>query len=148
MARIAFDTNVLGYAELEPESDKGRRAADLIVRAAGRAVIPAQVLGELLRLVQRKMPNALPQAAKQVDIYRASFPMAVTTDATVAVAAELALERRMQIWDCVICVAAAQAGASVLFTEDLQDGADIRGLRIVNPFEARNDALIEKILGA
>lgn len=146
MARIAIDTNVLGYAELEPESDKGRRAADLIIRAAGSAVIPAQVLGELLRLVQRKAPSALPQAAKQVDIYRASFPIAATTDAAVAVAAELALERRMQIWDCVICVAAAQAGASILFTEDMQDGADIRGLKIVNPFDAKNDALIDEIL--
>lgn len=146
MARIAFDTNILGYAELEPESDKGRRAADLIIRAAGNAVIPAQVLGELLRLVQRKLPQALPQAAKQVDIYRAAFPIAATTDSVVAVAADLALERRMHVWDCVICVAAAQAGATVLFTEDMQDGADIRGLRIVNPFDAKNDALVDGML--
>lgn len=146
MVRIAFDTNVLGYAELEPESDKGRRAANLIVRAAGIAVIPAQVLGELLRLVQRKLPQALPQAAKQADVYRATFSMVATTDTTIAVAAELALERRMQVWDCVICVAVAQAGASVLFTEDMQDGADIRGLRIVNPFDAKNDALVDEIL--
>lgn len=147
MIRVALDTNLLGYVELEPESEKGRRAASIIKRAAGRAIIPVQTLGELLRLVQRKLPEALPRAARQIEIYRAAFAIAPTTDATISVAAALAIERRLQFWDSVICVAAAQAGASVLLTEDLQDGADIRGLRIVNPFDPKNDAHLDALLG-
>ena len=58
MTRVALDSNILIYAELEPESAKGQRAADLILRAAHDGVIPVQVLGEFLRFVQRRVPAA------------------------------------------------------------------------------------------
>ena len=35
MTRVALDSNVLIYAELEPESEKGTRSAALILRAYG-----------------------------------------------------------------------------------------------------------------
>jgi predicted nucleic acid-binding protein len=56
MTHVALDSNILIYAELEPESDKGTRSAELILRAARDGVIPAQVLGEYLRFVQRRVP--------------------------------------------------------------------------------------------
>ena len=56
MTRVALDSNILIYAELEPESEKGTRSAGLILRAARDGVIPAQVLGEYLRFVQRRAP--------------------------------------------------------------------------------------------
>lgn len=147
MPPVALDSNVLVYAEINQDSDKGKRAIALITRCVG-GVVPAQVLGELLRVTQRKAPALLPSMDRAIEAYRAAFRVPSTTDSVIAVAAELALERKLQFWDSVICVAAAQAGASVLFSEDMQDGADIRGLKIVNPFDAKNDALIEKILGA
>lgn len=147
MPTVALDSNVLVYAEINKESEKGRRAVMLIKRSAG-GVIPAQALGELLRVTQRKAPTLFPSIVDALKAYRAAFRVPSTTDAVVAVAAEIAQERKLQFWDSVICVAAAQAGATVLFSEDMQDGADIRGLRIVNPFDAKNDAQIEKILSA
>jgi predicted nucleic acid-binding protein len=53
----------------------------------------------------------------------------------------------MQLWDCVVCVAAVQAGAKVLLTEDMQDGRTIEGLRLINPFLAANNAAVEALLG-
>lgn len=38
-------------------------------------------------------------------------------------------------WDSLIVAQALASGASTLLTEDLQDGQEIDGLRIVNPFE-------------
>ena len=58
MTRVALDSNILIYAELEPESEKGKRATDLILRAAQDGVIPVQVLGEFLRFVQRQIGRA------------------------------------------------------------------------------------------
>jgi predicted nucleic acid-binding protein len=84
---------------------------------------------------------------RAIEAYRAAFRVPSTTDSVIMVAAELSRERKLQFWDSVICVAAAQAGATALFSEDMQDGADIRGMRIVNPFDAKNDAMIEDILG-
>jgi predicted nucleic acid-binding protein len=138
MTRVAFDSNILIYAELEPESDKGARAADLILRAARDGVIPVQVLGEYLRFVQRRVPAAFAQALRQASIYRALFLTPPTTSDTIDKAGELARSHRMQLWDCVVCAASIQAGAGVLMTEDMQDGRVIDRLRLMNPFAPDN----------
>ena len=148
MARVALDSNILIYAELEPESDKGKRSADLILRTARDAVIPAQVLGEFLRFIQRRVPTAFEDAIRQASIYRAAFLTPPTTDAIINKASELARAHRMQLWDCVVCAASTQAGAKALLTEDMQDGRIIEGLRLINPFNATNAEMIEALLTA
>jgi len=40
----------------------------------------------------------------------------------------------LSFWDALIWAAAAEAGVPVLYTEDLQHGQEIDGVRIVNPF--------------
>ena len=147
MTRVALDSNILIYAELEPDSEKGVRSADLILRAARDGVIPAQVLGEYLRFVQRRVPAAFEQAIRQASIYQAAFLTPATTDAVVSKASELARAHRMQLWDCVVCTAAIGAGAKVLMTEDMQDGRVLDGLRLINPFAAANAEMIETLLG-
>lgn len=147
MTRVALDSNILIYAELEPESGKGKRSADLILRVARDGVIAAQVLGEFLRFIQRRVPAAFQDAIQQVSIYRAVFLTPATTDAVIKKACEIAHEHRMQLWDCVICTASAQAGAKVLLTEDdMQDGRVIDGLRLINPFSAPNAKTIDALL--
>src|SRR6266545_5901553 len=122
MIRVALDSNILIYAELEPDSEKGTRSADLILRVARDGVIPVQVLGEYLRFVQRRVPAGFEEAVRQASIYREVFLTPWTTDDVVAKAAELARTHGLQLWDCVVCVASADAGAKVLMTEVMQDG--------------------------
>jgi predicted nucleic acid-binding protein len=148
MTRVALDSNILIYAELEPESDKGMRAADLILRAARNGVIAAQVLGEYLRFVQRRMPAAFEDAIRQASIYQAAFLIPPTTEAIINTAAALARAHRMQLWDCVVCAASAQAGANALLTEDMQDGRVLDGLRLINPFVESNFKTIDALLSA
>ena len=147
MTRVALDSNILIYAELEPESEKGTRSAALILRAARDGVIPAQVLGEYLRFVQRRAPAAFEDAMRQAAIYQAAFLTPPTTDAVINKASALARAHRMQLWDCVVCAASLDAGAKVLMTEDMQDGRIIDGLRVINPFAAANAEAIETVLG-
>jgi predicted nucleic acid-binding protein len=146
MIRVALDSNILIYAELEPESEKGTRSADLILRAARNGVIPVQVLGEYLRFIQRRVPQAFEDAIRQASIYRAAFLTPPTTDAVIDTASSLARTHRMQLWDCVVCAASAQAGAKVLLTEDMQDGRILDGLRLINPFAVSNAEAIETLL--
>jgi predicted nucleic acid-binding protein len=147
MTRVALDTNILVYAELESDSEKGVRSIDLILRSARDGVIPLQVLGEYLRFIQRRVPAAFGNAVRQVSIYEAAFLVPPTTMAVLGTAAALARDQHMQLWDCVVCVAAVQAGAKVLLTEDMQDGRTIEGLRLINPFLAANNAAVEALLG-
>ena len=146
MTRVALDSNVLIYAELEPDSEKGKRCVDLILRAARDGVIPAQVLGEYLRFVQRRVPAAFYEAIRQSRIYQAAFLTPPTTDNTINKASELAHAHHLQFWDCVICAASIQAGAHALLTEDLQDGRVIDGMRLINPFAAANFRAIDALL--
>src|SRR5258708_16426091 len=129
MTRVPLDTNILIYVELEPESDKGPRSADLILRAARNGVIPAQVLGEYLRFVQRRVPEAFEDAIRQASIYQAAFLTPPTTDAIINTASALAHAHRMQLWGCVVCAASVQAGAKLLLTEDMQDARILDSLR-------------------
>jgi len=138
MTRVALDSNILIYAELEPESEKGKRATDLILRTAQDGVIPVQVLGEFLRFVQRRAPAAFAEAIRQVAIYEAAFLTPPTTGAVISRASELARAHQMQLWDCVVCTASIDAGAKVLLTEDMQDGRVLDTLRLINPFAAAN----------
>jgi predicted nucleic acid-binding protein len=140
MIRIALDSNILIYAEVEPETEKGRRAAEIILLAAQNGVIPVQVFGEFLRFIQRRAPAAFASACAQVDVYSSLFVTPATSDEILSLAMEIAEAHGLQVWDAVICAAAERAGARVLVTEDLQDGRDLAGLRILNPFNPANDA--------
>jgi predicted nucleic acid-binding protein len=140
MIRIALDSSILIYAEVEPETEKGRRAAEIILLAAQNGVIPVQVFGEFLRFIQRRAPAAFASACAQVDVYSSLFVTPATSDEILSLAMEIAEAHGLQVWDAVICAAAERAGARVLVTEDLQDGRDLAGLRILNPFNPANDA--------
>jgi predicted nucleic acid-binding protein len=146
--RVAIDSNILIYAELEPETDKGRMAANVITRVARDGVIPVQVLGEFLRFIQRRAPHALPDAVRQSRRYRATFITPPTTEATLETAAATVSAHGLQFWDAVICAASQAAGARALFTEDMQDGRVLGGLELINPFAPGADARIDVLLGA
>lgn len=146
--RVALDSNILIYAELEPETGKGRRASEIILKAAGDGVIPIQVLGEYLRFIQRRAPMRFGSAVEQVGILSSLFVTPPTTEETLEAASVLARAHGVQVWDAVILAAAERAGAHVLISEDLQDGRDLGGVRIVNPFNPANDDALEAIFQA
>jgi predicted nucleic acid-binding protein len=51
-------------------------------------------------------------------------------------AVRLADQAKLSFWDALVVVAAARTGAAVLYSEDLNDGQKILGVRISNPFVA------------
>jgi predicted nucleic acid-binding protein len=52
----------------------------------------------------------------------------------------------LSTWDAMLWATVKAAGCRVLLTEDLQDGRDLEGVRFVNPFDSRNDAIVDLIL--
>jgi predicted nucleic acid-binding protein len=146
MTRVALDSNILLYAELEPGAEKGKRAIDILVRADHYGVIPVQCMGDFLRVVQRRAPASFPVALKQVELYRAAFLTPPSTDEHMAMAGELAAVHGLQIWDALICVVAERSGAKALLTENLQDGRVLNGFRLINPFASENAAVIDALL--
>ena len=133
------DTNVLVYAHDQAPGTKQNRARRLVEELwrEGTGTLSVQVLQELYVNVQRKAlsPVSDEEARKLVEDYLAWNP--VVNDGP-AVLSAIALGQRHQLsfWDALVVVAANRAGASVLYTEDLNDGQRFGELQVVNPFAA------------
>jgi predicted nucleic acid-binding protein len=57
-----------------------------------------------------------------------------TTLALVRASLETAARHAIPYWDAAIVEAARSLGCHSLLSEDLRDGTDFRGVRVVNPF--------------
>jgi predicted nucleic acid-binding protein len=65
-----------------------------------------------------------------------AWPLMVVDYSAIRAAGGLADQAQLSFWDALVVVAAARAGAAVLYTEDLNDGQEVLGVRISNPFAA------------
>jgi|CXWL01.1.fsa_nt_gi predicted nucleic acid-binding protein len=146
MTRVALDSNVLVYAELEPESDKGARAQEVIAAAAPRGVIAVQSLLEFLSVVRRKRPASLPSAAGKVEAWSKVFAIAPTSAAMAMPAYALVRDHGLSGLGRCYLDAVKDAGAKVLLSEDLHDGLLLDGVKLLNPFNAANSGAVDAAL--
>ncbi|MGD9966161.1 MAG: PIN domain-containing protein [Hyphomonadaceae bacterium] len=131
---VSLDSNILVYAALEAGSEKGKQAARTIELAAPRCILTVQALLEFLAVVRRREPTLTSLAVDQVVAWAGALETAPTTDAIMSSALVLVRDHKFQVWDAVIWSAARAAGATVLFSEDMQHGFALDGMRAVNPF--------------
>jgi predicted nucleic acid-binding protein len=100
---------------------------------AGR--LSQQVLHEYYVTVTRKLRPGLPAAMARQDVRALTQWSPVATDPALIERAWVIEDRYgLAFWDALIVAAAAASGASTLLTEDLQEGAEIDGVLVVNPF--------------
>jgi predicted nucleic acid-binding protein len=131
-----FDTNVLVYAFDEGEPEKRAVALALIEEhlVDGDGVISVQVLREFYSAVRRE-PQPLSNEVAATAMRRlAGFSPLSEDIGMVLKAVRRAQEMSISLWDALIVEAALKAGADRLFTEHLQHGQIIEGMRVENPF--------------
>ena len=133
------DTNVLVYAFDKSSSPKKLVAQRLMNELMEDDLlrVSTQVLQELFVTLTRKVhqPCSSEEALTVLEDL-AAWPMMVVDYAAIRAAGGLAVQAKVSFWDALIVVAAARTGAAVLYTEDLNDGQEILGVRISNPFAA------------
>jgi predicted nucleic acid-binding protein len=141
---IALDTNILAYAEQnEDEYGRHERAVFLVEKlATGEHCIPLQVLGEFVNVCLRKKFLDMQDAKSKISLYTDMFEAPKTSHLDLMTAASFAGQFHFQFFDAVIVTVARRAGAAILLTEDMQDGFEVAGLKIVNPFVAANEILL------
>lgn len=134
---IFVDTNVLVYARDPGQPDKQALAETWMEHlwASPGARVSTQVLNEYYITVTRKLPEPLTQEAARADVADLARWEPVGVDGDL-VAAAWDIEDRFgfHFWDALVVAAAQRAGCDALLTEDLQDGQDLDGVRVVNPF--------------
>ena len=131
------DTNVLVYAFDQSGSPKKRIAQGLLneLMEEDRLRVSTQVLQELLVTLTKKVkePCSREEALAVLEDLTA-WPLMVVDFAAIRSAVGLAAQAKLSFWDALVVIAAARTGAALLYTEDLNDGQEILGVRVCNPF--------------
>ena len=131
-----FDTNVLVYLVDSDEPQKQEVARGLVQEhlAGGNGSVSVQVLREFYWSSRRlRTPVSEKTARKAVEYFAGFSPLAEDADMVLR-AVRRHQEMSLSFRDALIVEAALKAGADRLFTEDMQHGQVIEGMRVENPF--------------
>ncbi len=136
---LAFlDTNIFAYTFDVRAAPKRERARELVGRARDdrSAIISYQVVQECLHFLTRKLATPMTQVEAHEFLTRTLMPICKVfpDEALYAGALSIASETGWSFYDSLIVSAAVAGDCAVLYTEDLQHGRTIRGMKIQNPF--------------
>ena len=133
--RCFIDTNVLIYADSGDEPIKQRVALALLkqLRLNQTGVLSTQVLTEYCNVALNKLKIPHADARLQMQFWQQYEVIQVTTD-IIHLGLDLHQTRSIGFFDALIVAAAKTSGCTVLYSEDMNVGENINGVRIVNPF--------------
>ncbi len=136
-AKCFVDTNILVYGFDDSDPVKQDRAQWVMRRLwesrCGR--ISQQVLQEFYVATTRKLKPSLPleKARQEVKELLSWKPVSPSPELFIR-AWEIEDRWHLSWWDSLIVAAAHHSECTILFSEDLQDGLDLDGLCVRNPF--------------
>jgi predicted nucleic acid-binding protein len=110
-------------------------ARRIVLAAAGLDCwLTFQAISEFYAAVSRKriVPAAL--AAERANDWLTAFRCVAASERSVRAALPLAVAGRASYWDALLVATAAEAGCTLVLTEDMADGAILDGVQIHNPF--------------
>lgn len=128
---VFLDTNVLIYAYAENSAKLD--VAERLVNGGG--VVSVQILNELMNVLRRKFGFSWPEIRKIIDsvLMTSPNPLPLTLE-THRAALRICERYGYSTYDGLIIAAAKEAGCTTLYSEDLQHGQVVEGVRILNPF--------------
>jgi predicted nucleic acid-binding protein len=133
--RFTLDSNILVYSVDSAAGARHELAAQIALRAVRlNCWLTLQALGEFYSVVTRKSMMPRREAAAQVNDWLLSFPVITASASGVQAALLLAADGRASYWDALLVATAAEAGCSVVLTEDMADGTRLAGVEIHRPF--------------
>lgn len=130
MSKPFIDSNVILYL-LSGDVSKADKA-EMIVAAGG--MISVQVLNEVTSVCHKKLKMDWAEIEAILDAIKANLHVVPLTERTHALAVQICQRHRFSFYDAHICAAAIEAGATILLSEDMQNGMAIDGMVISNPF--------------
>jgi len=136
--RYFLDTNIFVYSVDSSSPDKRERALGLIREAVatGVGVVSYQVVQEFFNVALRRFAQPLDNEEAQQYLTVVFRPLVAVESSLSLVQHGLHIRSRFNLswFDSLVVAAAIEARCSVLYTEDLQHGLEVEGLRVENPF--------------
>jgi predicted nucleic acid-binding protein len=134
---VFVDTNVLVYVRDTTDPEKQARAAEWVsaLWEARTGRLSPQVLQEYYVTLTRKLdpPRSRDEAREDVTSLSAWGPILPDLE-TFETAWRVEDGFGLSWWDALIVAAALRAGCPWLLSEDLQDGMEIFGVKVISPF--------------
>ena len=137
-AKYFIDTNIFVYSFDNGQPMKKSRAVALIQDAleTGLGLISTQVIQEFLNVATQKfaVPMKNEDAREYLRLVMNPLCQIYPDLALYESCLELRAETGYSFYDSLILAAAVKGGCDVLYSEDLQDGQEVRGIKITNPY--------------
>lgn len=137
-ARFFLDTNIFAYAAHPSSSSKTEISRRLIEDGldSGNGIVSYQVVQEFFSAAFRKFPKPMSGAEAEEFLNTVFRPLLAVHSSPALFVSALQIYRQHSFswYDSLIVAAAQEAGCSVLYTEDMQDGLRIGNLKVENPF--------------
>jgi predicted nucleic acid-binding protein len=132
---VFIDTNILIYAEDSSNPAKQLIASRLVSDKyiEGSAVISSQVMQEFYNAAIAKLKLDAAFAVERLKFF-SKFQIVLPTPELILSATALHRTRSLSFWDAMIVQAAITSGCDTLYSEDMQAGEVINGVKITNPF--------------
>lgn len=133
--RCFIDTNVLIYAEASDLPQKQGVALALLRRLyeSNQGVLSTQVLQEYCNVALKKLKLAPQHVRSQLDFYE-QFEVVQVTPTIIRMGLDLHQTRSVAFYDAIVLATAQAAACDVIWTEDMNTGEVVQGVRIANPF--------------
>jgi predicted nucleic acid-binding protein len=138
--KVFLDTNILLYAQDADTPAKQQRSRNVVENLArsGDGVISTQVMQEFYVAATRKL-GLPPLAAKAVLKTFAVFEIVQVSPAVIQEAIDCSILNQLSFWDSLLLAAAAAAGCVTIYSEDLNAGQTVLGVRVENPLQGHGD---------
>ena len=130
------DTNIWLYAFIESDDPtKSATARELIAEI--EPIVSVQVVNEVCVNLLRRAAFTEDQIGRLISSFYQRYVVVELGQPVMMVASLLRGRHSLSFWDSMIVAAALQAGASVLYSEDMQHGWQLEEqLRVLDPFRS------------
>ena len=133
--KIFVDTNLLVYSMDHNDPGKKEKSRQVLrkVRDEYRGVISTQVMQEFYVAATRKL-GVDAMLTKNIIKQFENFEVVIISPEIIYEAIDCSITSQLSFWDALIIVSAERAKCREVWTEDLNPGQIIRGVKVVNPF--------------
>jgi predicted nucleic acid-binding protein len=134
---VFLDTNVLVYRfdNDAPQKQQAARKAYIEAVSAGTVLISTQVLQEFYAALSTKFAKRVSREIVLRAVHMlVDLPIVQITPALILAAIGKQQRYTISFWDALIVQAAIAGGARRIYSEDMQHGLEVDGVRIENPF--------------
>ena len=133
--RSFFDTNILIYTDDSVFPDKQAIATQLLEEGwnSGNIVLSTQVLQEYFVASTRKLGVSPEIVQRKIELL-AHLDIVSIDHSDIVQAIDIHRLHRFSFWDSLIIRMAQKTRCTILYSEDMQHGQQIGGVKVTNPF--------------